>query len=410
MAFPFPLIIGAMSAAAPMMAFDLGNAPVREGHIKVEAGSPYQPGGHGYEPGATERGFLFSVAVPEGNYRVTVQLGDRRRAGVTTVKAESRRLMLSGIRTCAGALETRSFIVNVRSAALPAPPENAPGGRAVRLNPREQGSFTWDEKLTLEFLGAPRVSAISINPADVPTVYLVGDSTVTDQRFEPAASWGQMLTAMLDDGVAVANHAESGQTLKSFLTDLRLDKALSRMRAGDWLFIQFGHNDQKAQWPQTYADPAHGYPAYLRAYIAEARRRGAQPVLVTSPERRNFAADGRITDTLADYVAAMRKLAAEERVPLIDLNTASKTIYQALGPTHAARAFNDGGADKTHHNNYGAWLLARAVAEGIRGQVPDLAPHLAHDLPAFEAAQPPLPERIAIPASLARSAARPAGN
>ncbi|AHE56159.1 rhamnogalacturonan acetylesterase [Sphingomonas sanxanigenens] len=401
------LLMLADAATAPVT-FMLADLPAPSGSQPVAPDHAYSKGGYGYEPDAADAGFLFSIAIPEGNYRVTVRFGDKRAASRTTVKAESRRLMLRNIATRAGQFREASFLVNVRTAALVPPPENAPGGASVRLKPREAGSYTWDEKLTLEFLGQPKVASITVAPADVPTIYLVGDSTVTDQRAEPAASWGQMLPAMLDDTVAVANHAESGETLKSFLTALRFDKALSRMTAGDWLFIQFGHNDQKQQWPQTYVDPATTYPAYLRTYIAEARRRGAHPVLVTSPERRNFDAAGRITDTLGAYADAVRRVAKEEGVPLIDLNADSRTIYEALGPEVAPTAFNDGGADKTHHNNYGAWLLASAVAERIRANIPTLAPHIS--LPAFSPAAPPSAESLAIAPSIARSAERPAGN
>lgn len=348
----------------------------------------------------------FSTSLPEGNYRVTLRIGDRNRVADTTVKAEARRLMLRNIRTRAGEFVTRSFVVNVRDAALPPPPKNAPGGDRVRLFDREAGSPSWDDRLTIEWLGNPAVASLRIEPVDIPTLYLVGDSTVTDQRSEPAASWGQMLPALLDDRIAVANHAESGETLKSFLTGLRFDKVLSGMKRGDWLFIQFGHNDQKLQWPQTHADPVHTYPAYLRAYIAEARARGARPVLVTSPERRTFKG-ARIVSTLADYVAAAKRVAAEDGVPLIDLNAASTAIYEALGPEHAPLAFNGGGRDATHHNNYGAWLLANAVAEGMRG-IDDLGTHVA--APRFDSARPPLPDAVIIAPSIARSTTRPVGD
>jgi lysophospholipase L1-like esterase len=372
------------------------------------AGPAYRAHAAGFEPGGDAHGFLWSAPVAEGSYRVTVTLGDRRSASLTTIKAESRRLMLRDVAMRAGQFVSRSFIVDVRRPDLPPPPPTAPGGTRVRLNPREDGSYDWDDKLTLEFLGNPKVQRIQITPVTVPTLYLVGDSTVTDQRFEPAASWGQMLPAMLDDTVAIANHAESGETLKSFMSGLRLDKVLSRIKPGDYLLVQFGHNDQKVQWPQTYADAKLTYPSYLRAYIAEARRRGAQPVLVTPPDRRNFDANGRITSTLTDYVAAMKRVAAEEQVPLIDLNAASRAIYEALGPKVSPRAFNEGGADKTHHDNYGAFLLADAVAQGIRAQIPALAAHIT--APPLDVAHPPLPDALVIPPSLARSDQRPAGS
>lgn len=413
---PIGSILALMLSAAPLpastpplpMTFALGKDAMRPGTPVVSRQHLYEMGGYGFEPGATDAGFLFSVAVPEGNYRVTVRLGDRQSAGLTSVKAEARRLMLRDVATRKGAFREVSFLVNVRTPQLAPPPDTAPGGVTVQTKPREQRSYAWDEKLTLEFLGQPKVASITVAPVEAPTLYLVGDSTVTDQRYEPAASWGQMLPNMLDDKVVVANHAESGETLKSFLTELRLAKVLSRMKRGDWLFIQFGHNDQKANWPQTYADPIFTYPAYLRAYIAEARARGAHPVLVTSPERRNFDANGKIMDTLGDYPKAVRAVAQAEDVPLIDLNDASRAIYEALGPEVAPFAFNDGGKDKTHHNNYGAWLLASAVAEQVRAQIDELAPHVM--MPAFDPAHPPLPGAVKIAPSIAHSSQRPAGN
>lgn len=377
-----------------------------EGHVAVAPGTRYDPArGHGWEDGSR-----FSVKLPEGNYRVTLILGGKK-AAQTTVKAESRRLMLEAVRTAAGQRVTRSFVVNVRTPMLDPVPDNAPSGPSVRLKPRETGSPTWDDRLTLEFLGtAWHVSRIAIEPADVPTLYLAGDSTVTDQRAEPAASWGQMLPRFLDAGIAVANHAESGETLKSFLTSLRLDKALSRMRSGDFLLIQFGHNDQKAQWPQTYADPALSFRAWLRAYIAEARRRGATPILVTSPERRNFDAAGRIVPSHGAYPDAVRAVAREDGVALIDLTPMTIAFYEALGPTRAPLAFNDGGKDKTHHNNYGAYVLAQMVASRLAAAGPQLAAHVLPEARSYDPAHPLPPERFALPASGMRSDQRPEGN
>jgi lysophospholipase L1-like esterase len=401
MTLPLILMLMAAAAAPAPLQFDLsdGSALRRQS---------YRAGGHGMEPGGAANDYLFSVALPPGNYRVTVRLGDPARAGDTTVKAEARRLMLRNVATRPGQFVERSFLVNIRTPALAPPPDTAPGGTQVTLSPRDRAEYTWDDKLTLEFLGQPRVAGVAITPADVPTLYLAGDSTVTDQFAEPAASWGQMLPALLDDGVAVANHAKSGATMKSFSTDLRMAKLFSDMKAGDWLFIQFGHNDQKRQWPQTYVDPQVTYPAWLRVYIAEARRRGAHPVLVTSPERRNFDADGRIEDTLGAYADAMRQVARADHVPLIDLHADSRALYEALGPDVAPTAFNDGGRDRTHHNNYGAWLLASAVAQRIRTILPALAPHVT--TPAFDPRHPPSAAQVGIVPSLIHSDQRPAGS
>src|SRR5690606_27523238 len=122
----------------------------------------------------------------------------------------------------------------------------------------------WDEKLTLEFNGSsPQVRSITLEKVDVSTIYLVGDSTVTDQAYEPAASWGQMFPRFFEGDIAIANHAESGETLKSFITSFRFAKVLETIKAGDYLFVQFGHNDQKQQWPQTYVAADTTYQDYL---------------------------------------------------------------------------------------------------------------------------------------------------
>lgn len=260
----------------------------------------------------------------------------------------------------------------------------------VVLNDREHGSFTWDDKLTLELLGrAPRLSTLEISPApDAVTVFLAGDSTVADQPRSPYASWGQMLPRFFRRGIAVANHAQSGETLKSFISGLRLAKTLEKMKAGDWLFIQFGHNDQKEQWPQTYADATTTYTAYLRVFIQEARLRGANPVLLTSVQRRTFQPDGKIANSHGRYPDAVRALAEAEAVPMIDMHRMSARFYEALGPGEAPRAFADDGRDATHHNAYGAYQLAKCVVQEIRRQGLSLAEGIAADFQGYDPSHP----------------------
>lgn len=370
--------------------------------------------GAGFDLGTrpqADAAFYFSVAVPEGNYRITVVLGDASAPAATLVRAESRRLMLETVRTAAGEFAERTFIVNVRNVRLPPPPANAPGASAVALKPREQGSFTWDDKLTLEFNGpAPRVRSIRIEPADVPTVFLLGDSTVTDQRSDPAASWGQMLPRFFRADIAIANHAESGETMKSFIAENRLAKVLSLVRRGDWMLIQFGHNDQKANWPQTYAEAHTTFRAYLKSFIAEAKLRGVQPILVTSPERRTFSPEGKIRSTHGDYPMVVQQVAAEENIPCLDLRTASAVFYEALGPERAPLAFNDGGKDATHHNSYGAYVLAASIADAIKRHAPDLAAYLAEEFAGFDPRTPPPIDALALPASPVRTDEKIAGN
>ncbi len=382
-------LLPAVTLAAPQ-SFDFrpnGNAA---GHPAYDAAR-----GFGFEAGATSK---FSVRVSEGTYRVVVKLRGARKGTVTKILGEQRRLLAEDTATSRKRGEI-TVIVNVRRPELGALPANATGGTKVHLKPREIGALNWDDKLTLEFAGdAARVESLTVEAITTPTLYLAGDSTVTDQPVAPNASWGQMLPRFFAPVIAVANHAESGETLKSFITELRFDKLLSTLAAGDWVMIQFAHNDQKVQWPQTYADAATTYRAWLRAYIAEIRRRGATPILVTSPDRRNFDAAGRIESTLGDYPEAMRSVAREEGVAVIDLNAMSRKLYEALGPEAAAKAFADEGRDKTHFNDYGGYALARCVVEGIRAADPaltgGLAQHLAADAGHFDPAHPdPIPTR-----------------
>lgn len=400
----------ASAQAARTQRFDFAGAVAR-GHARVAPETAFSAEqGYGYEPDVGQA--LFSAAVEEGDYRVRITFGDARSASETVVRAESRRLMLERVVTRAGQFVTEEFVVNVRNARLTPPEANAPGSVSVRLKPREIGSFTWDDKLTLEFSGAaPSVATVTIERVERPRIFLLGDSTVADQQFEPYASWGQMLTRFFGPEVSVANHAESGESLKSSLVSLRLDKVLSQMRPGDWALIQFGHNDQKQQWPQTYAPAETTYRDYLRLYIAEIRRRGGNPVLVTSVHRRTFDAAGRITNSLGNYPEAVRVVAAEENVPVIDLNAMSAQLYEALGPNRAPLAFAQDGRDATHHNNYGAYELARCIVQAIRAQGLPLARYLRTENLVFDPAHPDAPEAFALPPSVRREAAPPpAGN
>ena len=159
----------------------------------------------------SDKPFYFSVKVPEGNYKVTVTFGDSESETQNVVKAELRRLMLENVETKKGKFRSETFIANVRNPQFP--------NGEVKLKDREKTSewWAWDEKLTLEFNGKrPTVNAIEIEKIDtIPTIFLLGDSTVCDQPGEPYASWGQMITRFFTPKIAVANHAESGESLKS---------------------------------------------------------------------------------------------------------------------------------------------------------------------------------------------------
>ena len=348
----------------------------------------------------SDKPFYFSVALAEGNYNVTVFLGDPAGASDTTIKAELRRLMVERIHTTPGKLVTRTFTVNLRT------PHIADGGE-VRLKDREKTTeiWDWDEKLTLEFNGSrPCLMAMEIEKAEVPTIFLLGDSTVCDQPREPWNSWGQMLPRFFQQGVAIANHAESGESLRSSLSAHRLDKVLSLMKAGDYLFIQYGHNDMKERGANIGAFTS--YTADLKKFVAGARAKGGIPVLITSMNRKSFDSSGRITNTLGDYPEAVRRLAKEQNVPLIDLNEMSKVLYEAIGRENIDKAFVDG----THHNAYGSYELARCVVEGIRQNKLSIARLLTDDLAPFDPAKPDSLSDFHIPASPMTTNAAPDGN
>ena len=321
--------------------------------------------------------FYFSVRVPDGNYRVTVTLGSSKRAAVTTVRAESRRLFVENLATRKGELRREMFVVHKHSPQIDAQ-------RSMRLKPRELTKLNFDDRLTIEVNGdAPACAAIDIERDDsVPTVFLCGNSTVVDQDTEPWASWGQMITRWFGSGVAFANFAESGETASTFISANRLAKALSMMKAGDYLIAEFGHNDQKQRFPGAGA--YYNFATALKTFIDETRARGATPIFVTPTQRRSFK-DGRIQETHADYPEAMAWVAEREQVPLIDLHAMTRTFYEAMGEEPSKHAFVHYPAgsypgqttdfkDNTHFNPYGAYEIAKCVIEGMKAlQLPFLS-------------------------------------
>jgi lysophospholipase L1-like esterase len=393
---PVFLIFAVAAAARPALHFDL---------TKIAPANLYSADtGYGYEKPATGNPpYYFSVRVPEeGNYRVTVKLGARNSETTTTIKAELRRLMVAKVDTAPGRFESRTFIVNVRR------PQIADGGE-VQLKDREKSNeaWAWDDKITFEFTNShPGVSTIDIEKADnLPTIYIAGDSTSTDQALEPFNSWGQMITAFFKPDIAVANHGESGESLRGFIGEHRLAKLMSVIKPGDYLLIQMGHNDQKERGEGVGAFTT--YKADLKRFVAEARAHGATPILVTPVNRLTFDEAGQITNSLGDYPEAVRQAAREDHVALIDLHAMSKPFYEALGAVEAHKAF--AGSDTTHHDNYGSYELAKCVVEGIRQAKLPLAKHLI-DMPSFDPAHPDPLATFEIPAEPAGNVETPYGH
>ncbi|WP_100405625.1 rhamnogalacturonan acetylesterase [Bacillus solitudinis] len=211
------------------------------------------------------------------------------------------------------------------------------------------------------------------------SIYVVGDSTASNysSNFAPRAGWGQVFGEMFDQKIVVKNHAASGRSSKSFIDEGRLTDVLNQIEKGDYLFIQFGHNDQKNDDPSRYTEPSTTYKSYLKQYIDGAYAKDALPVLVTSVERRRFTDDGQARDSLGDYPQALRELGAELHVPVIDLTTKSKALYQEVGPEETKKVFlwleadehenyPDGVQDNTHFQENGARLIAKLVAHEIK--------------------------------------------
>ena len=362
------------SLPAQDLRFDFSGQKLAKQWTAVAAKSVYtKETGFGYDfgtAGNTGQPAYFSASVPEGDYDIVLKIGSRAAAGNTTIKVESRRLLLSAIETKAGQFVTKTFTVHVKSPLFS-------NGKKVSLKPREVNKLDWDDKFTIEINGSkPALTSLEIRRnSKAITVFLAGNSTVVDQDDEPWASWGQMIPAFFKQGVSISNHAESGLSLGSFIGSHRLEKIMSEIRAGDYLFVEFGHNDQKEKGPEDGAFKS--YTNRLRQFIAETRAKGAIPVLVTPTSRRSFDSTGTIFNSLGDYPAAMKKVAEEEKVALIDLNAMTTEMFQAMGNEPSKKAFVHYAAgtfpgqevalkDDTHFNSYGAYQIAKCIVKGIR--------------------------------------------
>ncbi|WP_270171092.1 rhamnogalacturonan lyase family protein [Paenibacillus sp. SYP-B4298] len=308
----------------------------------------------------------FRVDLPNADYSVSLIAGDAEQATEIAIKAEEM--------------------------------------QKVQLTTREAGSYLEmsfdialiDGQLTLAFSGAaPKLNALVItrkaarSPGDVPRVYLAGDSTVQtyDPYWEPQAGWGQMIEQFFSDAVSFENHAIGGRSSKTFITEGRLDAVLQKIRPGDYFLIQFGHNDSTISRPERYASPAD-YKVYLKTHLDGARQRGATPILVTPMGRRDFnEATGTFNVSFPDYVQAMKEVAMEQGVALVDLSALSVAYYNSIGPEASRsvflhvppgiyQAFPNGSEDNTHFQEYGAIQIARLLATGIQALNIPLSAHV----------------------------------
>ena len=359
--------------------------------------------------------FTVSFAVPDGNYRVTVTLGNKKKAGQTVVRAESRRHFADLVTTKKNKFETVTFVVNKHSPVIQ-------GDKRVKLKPREVTYKNWDDSLNLSFCGpAPAVQRIRIEPAaDVTTVFLCGNSTVVDQEDEPWSSWGQMVTRWFGPQVAIANFAESGLSCTSFLAQLRLDKILSQLKQGDYVIVEFGHNDEKEK---KAGDGAwYSYSRNLKIFADRVKAAGGHIIFCTPTARRAFNKDHKtINNTHGDYPEAMKTVARREQVPVIDLTQMSTTFYEALGeegskkslvhyPANTFPGQDKPLTDNTHFNPFGAWEIAKMVVMGLKQINSPLVGYLRSDWQDFDPKHPDNPDTFVWQMSAGSNLTKPDGN
>lgn len=210
-------------------------------------------------------------------------------------------------------------------------------------------------------------------------IYLIGDSTMANKPIEdnPERGWGQVIGSFFSDKVTVHNHAKNGRSTKSFIDEGRWLVVFDSLQSGDYVMIQFGHNDQKEYDSTRFAAPYGAYKTNLEKFVTESRTKGANPILITPVVRRRFNEQGQFYDTHGDYPEVVREVAEKMNVPLIDLHQTSRELIVSLGeeeskkiflwvePGHYNR-FPEGKQDNTHFSEYGACEVATLIVQGIR--------------------------------------------
>lgn len=219
-------------------------------------------------------------------------------------------------------------------------------------------------------------------------IYMIGDSTMADKDTtgrKPERGWGQMFPEFTDSSlVKIDNRALNGRSSKSFRGEGHWDYVMKNIRPGDYVFIQFGHNDQKSDTAR-YSAPGSSYNENLKRYIAETRSKGGIPVLFTSIVRRNFDESGQLVDTHGDYIRAVIDVGRETGVPVIDMNASTARLLRSMPieetkklfmwvPAGVVPGLMQGAQDNTHLNVYGARVVASLAAEEIAQKIPELAP------------------------------------
>lgn len=230
---------------------------------------------------------------------------------------------------------------------------------------------------------------ITFNQQEPINIYLVGDSTMADKPLvdNPERGWGQLFPKFFNGNVKIENHAKNGRSTKSFIDEGRWDSVMVKAKKGDYVFIQFGHNDAKKEDPKRYAEPHTTYKNNLIKFVTDCRAKGATPILLTSIVRRKFDGSGKLIDTHGEYPSVVREVSKELDVFMIDINISSYKLVSEIGdePSKALylyvepgkyRALPDGKKDDTHFSELGATKMAELVVDGIRDHKIDLVNYL----------------------------------
>lgn len=230
-----------------------------------------------------------------------------------------------------------------------------------------------------------------------PTVYLIGDSTCADKTLDdnPEHGWGQIFPLFFERALHIENHAQNGRSTKSFIKEGRWQKVLDKLKAGDYVFIQFGHNDSKKEDTNRYAEPHTLYKQNLEKFIKETRAKGANPILLTPVNRRKFNKEGKLVDQHGDYPVVVREVAQETQTPLIDVHKKSFDVFNKFGEegtkkiflttvdSNVYKAIPKGRTDNTHFTRFGAIEVAKMVIEGLKEINSPLAYYLLNKTPEF---------------------------
>ena len=224
------------------------------------------------------------------------------------------------------------------------------------------------------------VLSISFKTADKVTVWMIGDSTMANKsaKAAPETGWGMVMKEFVNAGTRVSNHAVNGRSSKSFLDEGRWKVIYDSIKPGDYVIIQFGHNDEKPA-ENLHTDAATTYKELLRKYIEDTRAKGANPIVCSSIVRRHFDGNGNLKDTHGAYIPASREIALETKTPFIDMEALTRKLVSGLGPEKSKSFYlfckpdeypnrKNGVQDSTHLNGMGARKVAALFVEDVKKQ------------------------------------------